>query len=379
MNAFKLKLLLLSISICTIFGCSTSGDNPTESNIEDDPNDWSIETINSGGEYPSLAIDTDGMPHISYLDYTDGYVKYATPNGDTWTVASVGKVSNSNGTIANGGISSIALDALNNPHITYYDYGNVQFKYAYKNGTNWIILYIPLPNDPLMSYDSPFIPWEESSVIVNKQTGMTHVSLQMSGGLSGSVLGYWRSGMSEAVIVDGDDANSGYHNAIALDGNGRPGISYEARGSGELKYAYWSGMAFEIETIAPMPLVYWMERITSIAMDSNNMPHIAYYGQGVYKYAHKNGASWTIKDMTYQSGYPALSLSLDNNGLPHIALVAIDTGNSYRLKHAFLNDSQWAFENIEDNINHCAIALDSAGQIHVVYETDSGELKYATR
>jgi hypothetical protein len=379
MKTKLLKSLYLALILITISGCSKNEDNPVTPEDDDQNNikQWTIEAIVTEGTYPALVIDDNNSPHISYLDYSDGYVKYASRNANSWEVASVGKVSNVNGTVANGGISSIALDAANNPYITYYDYGNAQFKLATKNGNNWAITVIPLPNDPLMSYDSPFIPWEESSIVIDKQTGTAHISLQMMGGWSGQVLGYWRTGLATAVIVDGDDANSGYHNAIALDGNSRPGISYEARGSGELKFAYWNGTAFEKETVAPMPLIYWMERLTSIAFDTNNAPQIAFYGNGKYKYAQKENSGWTIKDLDYQSGYPAVCLSLDSNNSPHIALVTIDTGNAYRLKHAFLNGTQWGYENIEDNVNHCIVAVDQSDKIYIVYETDAGELQYA--
>jgi fibronectin type 3 domain-containing protein len=341
---------------------------------------WNIETVlpaGAVGEYPSLAIDNTGNPHISYLDYNDGYVKYAFKNGTSWSINNVGYVANSYGTIANGGLSSIALDAANNPHICYFDYGNDQFKYAQKVGASWTTTIISLPDDPLMSYSSPFIPWAESSIAVNKTTGTASISLQMLGGLSGYVLGYWKPGLGNAVIVDSGDRDSGWHNAIALDGNGFPNISYEARGAGNLKYAHWNGSAFNLEIVTPMPSVYWEDRLTSLAIDNNNNPHIAYiaYLDG-YKHAYKNGSSWTIEAIPYNSGYPALSLSLDGTGKPHLALV----GGS--LKHAYWNGSSWSFDIIEDNVVRCVIAVDNSGKIHMGYNTDiSGTsiIKYASK
>jgi len=332
---------------------------------------WNIETVlpvGSVGEYPSLAIDNNGNPHISYLDYNDGYVKYAFKNGTSWSISSVGYVANSNGTIANGGLSSIALDAANNPHICYFDYGSGHFKYAKKTGTSWTISIIPLPTTSSYSY----IPWAESSIAVDKTTGIAHVSLQMLGGPYS--LGYWNSGLVSAVIVDNLDGNSGWHNAIALDGNGFPNISYEARGAGNLKYAHWNGSAFDLETVAPMPNVYWEDRLTSLAIDGNNNPHIAYYGQdGGYKYASKNGSSWTINSIPLTSGYPSLSLSLDGTGMPHLAL-----GGEY----AYWNGSSWSLEIIEHNVGRSAIAVDNSGKIHIAYNTETGGtgiIKYASK
>ena len=368
--------LLPALMLLLIIGCSKESD-PTKPKDDEIPtNTWTTESLSVQGEYPSLAVNSEGIPCVSYLDFNDDYIKYAVRNGNSWTIESVGKVSNANGTVANGGISSLAMDPAGNPRITYYDYGNVHFKYARKIGDGWDLAVIPLPNDPLMSYASPFIPWEESSIVID-QSGTAHVSLQMTGGLSGNVTGYWRSGYSTAVIVDVADANCGYHNAIALDGNGNPGISYEARTSGELKYAHWNGVSFDLETISPMPLFYWRERLTTLRYDNANSPHIVTYGQTNYKYLHKSGGVWISKDIPFQSGYPAISLDLDANGSPRIALVTVDTGNSYRLKYAYLNGDNWVFENIADDIEISSLVVDQAGKIHILFETDFNELKYA--
>jgi hypothetical protein len=375
---------------------------------------WNIETVlpvGSVGEYPSIAVDNNGNPHISYLDYTDGYVKYAYKSGTTWSIENVEYVADLSGTIADAGLSSIALDAANNPHICYkssFGFDPVHlddqhtarphFKYARKVGGSWTTTVIPLPDNSL-GYPPPdnlCIPLAECSIAVDKTTRTAHVSLQMYG--ISQVLGYWNTGLVEAILVDKqavtEDGSGGlgFNNAIALDGNGSPNISYEDRGRVwwetvytpvTLKYAHWNGSAFNLETVAPMSNIYWEDRLTSLAIDKDNNPHIAYilYEEG-YKYAYKNGSSWTIEDIPYNSGYPSLSLSLDGTGKPHLALVANDYGNAYRLKHACWDGSSWSFDTIEDNVGRCAIAVDDSGKIHIVYNTDiggTGIIKYASK
>jgi Family of unknown function (DUF5719) len=95
----------------------------------------SIVTVDSAGNvgrYPSLAFDTYGNPHVSYYDWTGhGDLKYASSNdgGASWPAGNI-EVVDSAGDV--GMWTSLALDAGNNPHISYYDVTNFDLKYAYK-------------------------------------------------------------------------------------------------------------------------------------------------------------------------------------------------------------------------------------------------------
>ena len=99
--------------------------------------DWTIQTVDSIGEAglseASLALDSSGRPHISYFDYTNIDLKYAAYDGSSWQIESVdveGQV---------GGSTSLALDGSGYPHISYYDYANYDLKYAAYDGSSWQI------------------------------------------------------------------------------------------------------------------------------------------------------------------------------------------------------------------------------------------------
>lgn len=373
--------LILSF-VVFVTGCNKNNNSVSDPNIN--PQDttstnqgakWTLDTIKvigSNAAYPQIVVDNSGTPHICYLDDVDGYVKYAVKSGNTWIVSNVDYVANLNGSVQNGGICSMAIDDQNNPHICYYSaygydpthvQGTLGYKYAKKVGGSWVITNIALPQDTDFSYYQVYVGGNDCAIAVEKATGIAHISVFMFGRV-GSALGYWKSGLSTAVIVDKTSNNSepGEHNSIAVDSRGYPAISYQAVGTKTLRFAKWNGSSFQIETIAPMEECYWAEQLTSVKFDKNNNAHISYinYGNG-YQYAYSTGTTWKLEKVPYSSGYPSLSLSIDPNNKPHFALVG--TG----VKHAFWNGSAWTLETVASMADHCSIAVDKNGKIHLVY------------
>jgi hypothetical protein len=73
--------------------------------------------------------------------------------------------------------------------------------------------------------------------------------------------------------------------SLALDAAGRPHISYYDSTNDDLKYAYFDGTAWQIETVDSAG---WVGYYTSLELDSFGRPHISYYDgtNGDLKYAH---------------------------------------------------------------------------------------------
>ena len=100
---------------------------------------WVTETVDSTGSVgidTSIALDASGNPHISYYDNTNGALKYASDRGFNpvskkweWRITTV----DSTGDV--GLFTSIALDSNGNPHISYYDDTNDDLKYTTKQPT----------------------------------------------------------------------------------------------------------------------------------------------------------------------------------------------------------------------------------------------------
>jgi len=99
---------------------------------------WGTEEVEGGGAGfdNSIAVDASKTPHISYRKWTlfgPDYLKYAKKTGNTWYPEVVESC------IDCGRYTSIALDNLGNPAISYYDAYNGELKFAYKRGGTWHI------------------------------------------------------------------------------------------------------------------------------------------------------------------------------------------------------------------------------------------------
>ncbi len=122
---------------------------------------------------------------------------------------------------------------------------------------------------------------------------------------------------------------------------------------------------------------------TSLAMDANNNPWIAYYDNtaGALKLVHYNGASF-VTEVVDDSGdagwYP--SLALDASGEPHITYY---DAKDRDLKYAYKTQQGWVINTVDDlNIGgygeYSSLKLDVAGNPHFCYITHvlNDELRY---
>jgi len=93
---------------------------------------WQISTVDSAGDvggWCSIAVDAEDGIHISYYDYSHGSLKYAyKPKNGNWSITTVEDYPSA---VSVGHHSSIAVDREGGIHIVYCD-STGAVKYAYK-------------------------------------------------------------------------------------------------------------------------------------------------------------------------------------------------------------------------------------------------------
>ena len=286
------------------FSAPTRGDNWTNKMIDSE---------GEGGTFTSIALDSLDRPHISYYEYSHQDLKYAHFDGTEWQIENA----DSGGV---GMYTSLKLDSNERPHICYYDPANRDLKYTYHDGTKW-----------------------------NNETvdGLGFVGLYCS---------------------------------LALDGNDRAHISYYDESAQDLKYAYFNGIGWEISVIDT-----YMNTgtFTALTLDSNDRPHISYVDQSEYKlqYAYFDGNDWWNRTVDPDVGTGMYSsIAVDSHGRAHISYYANTQGD---LKYAFNNSGDWRLNRPDtegDTGRYTSLVLDEDEEPHITYYDDTdGALRYIYR
>ena len=325
---------------------------------------WSIETIDATqhniGYDPSLVVDAEGRPHVSYQAVGEGStpihgLRYAYRDAEGWHAETA---------YDPGGVeSSLALDSDGWPHISCRGGGMV---YVFKDETGW------------------------HSEIVDTSTAemqYTSIALDADGNAHISWTRYFRvryacrdsAGWTLEIVGDGS-----MYTSIALDSEGSPRITYEESSYGGLQYATRTDEGWSSELVQNRR---YNSSYTSIALDSDDHPHISYRDWGdndAVMYATSNGTSWSIEtvDDSRLSYGRACSIAVDSGGYPHISY-SDDHLSHNRLRYARKDPTGWHIETVDegswtDDIGeNSSLVLDDLDRPHIAYTEGRESLKYA--
>ena len=328
--------------------------------------DWSVQTVHPGGDmgkYSSLALDSLGRPHISYFDDSLNALRYAAWDGTTWDYHTVDYTPG----WGLGKHTSLALDDSDVPHISYMDYAHDDLKYAVRDGLSWDTQTVGGGGlETSIALDADGRPHITHRVTTNKL---------MHAGCDGSA---WQK-----EYID-EEVPTGYHSSLRFDSGGTPCVAY-CRGAGQgLRYAAWDGSAWDVTDVPGTAGAGY----SSLALDGNDLPLISFYDgtQHSLRLATWDGQDWNVQTIDNDGVVGQwTSLALDGLGRAHVAYCDRTQGLDNRsLKHAFRTGSSWHIETVDNQGNagdyQISLALDESDGVHIsFYQHDgiNGNLRYA--
>lgn len=153
--------------------------------------------------------------------------------------------------------------------------------------------------------------------------------------------------------------------SLRLDADGHPHIAY---GGNHLYYAWHDGTDWHYETVDSANEV---GSYASLALDADNNPHISYYDTANrdLKYAQWTGSAWTIEMVDGEAGDDGQfsSLALDPAGNPHITYCVTRPvyNDCVFLRYAHWDGSSWVIETVDERAAYSSLVIDADGNPHI--------------
>lgn len=327
--------------------------------------DWEITLVDgSRCSWPSLVLNATGRAHISYLvncNY-NCELRYAYESGTGWQVETV-----DHSGISAGFDTSLALDAIGQPHIAYV--AADELRYAYRDDQTW------------------------QRQVVDRAYNLSTPSLAIDAlGHPHILYRYWNESYNHSVIkyayYDGSTwqieavlpAQALGSPSLVLDASGRPHISCFDYENHEIKYIYNDGVAWQTAAVTSEKNAGWDTRL---ALDAASHPHILYSDEAsqTLKYTYYDGASWRIETVTEGERVAGqLSLAVDTGGHPHVSYLDYTDADleHANLEYAHYDNVAWRSEIVGSSGMYTSLALDIADEPRIVYcDGTNGGLMYA--
>lgn len=272
---------------------------------------WHSEVIESDdltGYYPSLTLDENGFPHISYADISHNDLRYTWKDQSGWHFEIVDKVYSS---------SVLALVPNGNVYIAYGS-PDEDLMFARRINGIWTIesvdtlgLVAGYFDMKINSLSLPYISYYERE--------------------AGNLRFAHHTG-TEWVSVDVDtEGNVGSRNALAVDKKNFSHILYADKDTPAVKYAWRDAEGVHIDYLDAGSEIQFQ---SAIELDASGSPHVTFVDvqSRMVRYGRMEGGSWHFETIPNSNtdGTGGLSMHLDSDGLAHISF----QGAGYNLSYA---------------------------------------------
>ncbi len=277
---------------------------------------WKTMTVNpvgttSAADTVGLAVDPAGTPHIAYIDVVYLKIMYASWNGQGWSQEIVANDTEGyQGTFER--YLSLALDANGQPFISFYDGGSLSLKMAKKVGSAWQV-------EPVDGTGTKWVGVYNSIAVDG--LGRPHISYMSNPNRLWHA--FYNGSTWVKVQPDTVSLNSGWNSALAVDSSNRSHICYVDGTDYALHYAHDTGSGWEILTVSSSGPVQPGDPMDtcSIRMGPGNTPYISYYDyiSRSLKLAHRSGSGWVTESIDANGDAGAFSALAFFNAVPRIA------------------------------------------------------------
>ncbi|MFZ0548542.1 MAG: VCBS repeat-containing protein, partial [Candidatus Promineifilaceae bacterium] len=365
---------------------ANSGPSPNKVYLNDsntgptpvNPEGWQIQLVETRGDTgysPSIALDSNGYPHIAYFKHvvlSGGYtdrIYHLYWDGVRWHNDYVAFASSIGNNI------SLALDSSNNPHIAFAATSGDSkgLKYTYWDGMQWQTWLIESEN------------FKESISLALDSSDNPHVTYAMSEPAGTLRYAFWDGTTWQKHNIETVTPSFDGFTSLVLDNNNRPHLAYYNQATEQLKYAHYDGTTWQINIIDANSDFFTYDNFFSLALFGNT-PSVAYYkdfGETLV-YAEWDGGSWqsqTVLTTTFPKGLTGdVSLAVDSTGDPHIAYAHDLNVGSVSIRSIYWDGAQWQNE-ILDTIGSVGqrldMVLDANDKPQIAYQDDPfGDLRF---
>lgn len=285
-----------------------------------------VDTTSGRGRFNDIAIDSNGYPHISYIDENTADLIYAYQDaGGGWHRW---LLDGNNPVEAIGWGTALVLDAEDDPHILYFSPMNV--RYMFKSGGGW---YRELVETNLIADGGDIFYGSDGTVYASYHEALTDMLFYAERDKN---TGSWNS-----VVVD-NTSSPGHNTSLVVDNYGGRAISYSRYESPALLIARsFDGENWNIDTIDNNVGIHATH--TDMAMAVGGIYNICYFDRAEFTYELK---------------------------------VAGGSGNAW--VEELVDSTVTVDEQSPEVASECSLAIDQNGNLHLAYH-DAGALKYAYR